>query len=52
MGKKLVVLSLFIFIISSLVAFDGQRQGFLLGFGAGLANVSYTQKIEGYGDSF
>lgn len=51
MQKKLFALSLFIFVISSLVAWDGHRQGFLLGFGAGLGNVTYEQEIEGHGGS-
>lgn len=51
MQKKLLVMSLFIFVITSLVAFDGQRKGFILGGGAGLANVSYSQELEGFGES-
>ncbi len=51
MKKRLVVLSILIFVMTSLVAFDGQRQGFLLGLGGGVANVSFSQEIEGYGNS-
>lgn len=45
------VFILFLLIISNLFAFDGKRKGFILGFGAGFSNISFKQKIEGYGES-
>lgn len=52
MKKKLVLLVLFACILSSLLAFDGNRKGFLLGIGGGLAYLSYSQELEGHGDSY
>jgi hypothetical protein len=51
MQKRIMALSLFIFVVASLTAFDGNRKGFLLGIGGGVANVSYSLEIEGYGES-
>ena len=51
MQKKLLVLCIFIFILTNLFAFDGQRKGFLLGFGGGVANVSFSQEIESFNES-
>lgn len=51
MEKKLIILSLLIVVVTSLTAFDGRREGFILGFGAGLANVSYSQEIDVNGES-
>ena len=51
MKIKFTVVVLFILVISNLFAFDGKRKGFILGFGAGFSNISFKQKIEGYGGS-
>ena len=44
--KKIILLSVFVCIMSSLFGFDGNRKGFLLGFGAGLSQVSFYQEAE------
>ncbi|MBN2829449.1 MAG: hypothetical protein JXR56_03895 [Candidatus Cloacimonetes bacterium] len=50
---KQTVLTILILIVTmtTLFAFDGKKKGFLLGFGVGAAGVSYSQTIEGEGDS-
>jgi len=51
MKTKLFTTIIFILVISNLFGFDDKRKGFILGFGAGLSNVSFKQEIEGYGES-
>lgn len=46
MLKKLIVCSLFITVVTSLLAFDGQRKGFLLGGGIGMSRIDYRQEVE------
>ena len=46
MTRRLMLLVVFMCIMSSLLAFDGNRKGFLLGFGAGLAQTSFSQEME------
>ncbi len=51
MTKKLLLLFVFTCILTGLFGFDGNRKGFLLGFGGGLAQVNFKQKIEDDYDS-
>jgi hypothetical protein len=47
MKTKLFIIVILLLVIANLTAFDGNRKGFLLGFGAGGGNVSFKQTIVG-----
>ncbi|MCF7919694.1 MAG: hypothetical protein K9N06_07265 [Candidatus Cloacimonetes bacterium] len=47
MKIRFIVIILLLLIFTNLSAFDGKRQGFLLGFGAGFSNISFKQEIDG-----
>ncbi len=51
MKKKIGLLVVFICLLTSLMAFDGNREGFLLGFGGGISNTNFSQEVEWMGDS-
>jgi hypothetical protein len=51
MKKKIGLMVAFICILANLVAFDGNRKGFLLGFGGGVSSVSYKQEVEFFGET-
>lgn len=46
MKKRLLLLLVFVAVLSNLMGFDGNRKGFILGFGAGASLSSYRQEAE------
>ena len=48
MSKKILLGLVFVVVMSILSAFEGKREGFLMGFGIGISQVHYKTQIDDY----